>query len=199
MGTRDFNLPEDFSNFVVLDDLNDPVRFFTPWRGTFSIFKHPSNKIVCDFDFGWAGGEDDLVKLFSTDTSTDQVILCFPLKTDDKRAIRAGTIEIFESSLISRMKIIRDLQGRIIFGIPEFERTKYTGDIYIKIDNDIGIPNIQVATFTVTQEEKQEDFLVFSYRGKTMEKALYFLVISVESLKKPYEGIKFFFPPELEE
>lgn len=196
MGTKMYGL-EDFKEFNVVEGLEEPVQFFTPWRGTFSIFRRKLNEITCDFDFGWSGA-GDLVTLFNIDTSKDKISLDFPLKTEDKRVIQAGTIEEYYH-WSKRMHIIRNRKGEIVFALPEFEGVKWEGDIYIKIDGFVGIPNLQVALFSVKDKEDEniEEFLVFSYHGKTMEKALYFLVISVKSLKNAYDGIQFFLPQNL--
>ena len=217
---------KDFEKFNVVEGLREPVWFFTPWRGTFSIFRKTLNEITCDFDFGWAGA-GDLVELFNIDTSKDEISLNFPLKSKDKRAIHAGTIETYCLLGIprNRMHLIKDRKGRIIFGLPEFEGTKWQGDIYIKIKGFEGIPNLQIALFDVVKNredrerlivfpfdgknmgtkplsfltiENSEKFLVFSFYGETMKKALYFLVISVKSLENPYQGIEFFYPQNLE-
>ncbi len=188
---------EDFKKFNAVEGLEEPVQFFTSSRGTFSIFRRKLNEITCDFDFGWSGA-GDLVTLFNIDASKDKIFLNFPLRTKDKRVIQAGIIEEYDHWK-KRMYIIRNRKKEIVFALPEFEGVKWEGDIYIKIDGFVGIPNLQVALFSVKNEEDKniEEFLVFSYHGKTMKKALYFLVISVKSLKNAYEGIEFFFPQNL--
>lgn len=190
---------EDFKKFNVVEGLEEPVQFFTQQRGTFSIFRRRLNEITCDFDFGWVGSEFDLVKLFDIGTSEGKISLDFPLRTDDKRVVRAGTIEEYDH-LMKRMHIIRNKKREIVFALPEFEGVKWEGDIFIKINSGIpGIPNLQVTLFSVKNEkdESVEAFLVFSYKGKITKEPLYFLVISVKSLENAYEGIEFFFPQNL--
>lgn len=190
---------KDLENQNVVLRLSKPVNLFTENRGTFSLFQR--GKIVyCEFDFGWVGSDIDLRTLFSIDIETDKITLIFPKDKNDKRSKRIGLIKEFPRRVGHPLNggpiVYRALVSneKIVCLIPNGEGVKWLGDIYIHLIDHFVRVNLQLALFEVMPEN--ERYLIFSYCGKSLKQAVYFLAIEEKTLFDPYRGIGFFLPKE---